>query len=921
MTDSRLLDILAGREGNYLLPFYWQRGNHRDRIPAQVARIRASGCRALCVESRTHPDFCGEGWWRDMDVILAECQRLGMKVWILDDKHFPTGYANGAVAAHPDLARWCLAERHVDVMGPAPESSLLVCERPDGDEPLLGAFAQRRARVPGQVMEGPPVDLTDKVRGGILTWDVPEGCWRVFFVRKTRQGTDKGYIDFLGADSCRLLLDAVYEPHWRRYARLFGSVIAGFFSDEPQFGNELVGPHLHDGGKYTYGVGQEGLALPFHSEVLARMSAALGEDAAPHLGELWYESDRSHLVRLAYMDAATTLYRDNFSRPVGDWCRAHGVEYIGHVIEDMDVHARLGYGPGHYFRALDGQDMGGVDIVLHQVMPGFAGILHAASGLGGAYDPDFFHYVLAKLSASIAHQNPRMRGRALCEVFGAYGWAEGAPFMRWLLDFLLVRGVNHFVPHAFSPEFPDPDCPPHFGAEGHDPQFDGFTALMGYANKAAHLFCGARHVASAAILYHAEGEWMSGIGHAMSVKEPAKSLYDAHLDFDIVCADTLLDEATAAVENGRLRVGDETFAALVMPAVEHLPDALVARLRDLAAEGLAVLYVEDEPSAAHGVLPPALRATPLSEGGGSEEALGASAISKGRGMATHTHEVAPSERGLPAEPGGGVLREEAGIPAAIFRRIPLQSLPDAVRTIGGADVDVEGDYPLLRIYHAVRDGNDIFMLFNESPTLLAATTVRLPARGPFARLRLLEAVAASDSTSEGAVAIDLLPGQSEILVFGGDAGLPPAPLYGEPVEIHPTFEIDVAESEDLSAFRRFAVTDTLFNLAAADKIPDFSGKARYAFAFEASEDDARRGLAIDLGRVGHTARLWVNGRDAGIRVAPPYRFEIGALLRAGTNALVVETADTLARKIRDPFSHFLLLPPAGLLGPVRIRST
>ena len=850
MTDSRLNDVLQGREGNYLLPFYWQRGDHRDKIPEQVARIRESGCRALCVESRTHPDFCGEGWWRDMDAILAECARLGMKVWILDDKHFPTGFANGAVESHPELARWCLAERHVDVMGPAPESSLLVCERPDGDEPLLGVFAQRRAKAPGQLLEGPPVDLTGHVHGGILTWDVPDGCWRVFFVWKTHMGVRPHGIDFLDAASCRLLLDSVYEPHWRRYAKYFGSVIAGFFSDEPQFGNDLIGQHLTDPGKYRLGVGQEGLALPFRPVVLDRMSAALGEDAAPHLGELWYESDRSHLVRYAYMDAITTLYRDNFSRAVGDWCRAHGVEYIGHVIEDNDVHARLGYGPGHYFRALEGQDMGGVDIVLHQVMPGFAGYMNASATSGGASDPDFFHYVLAKLAASIAHQKPQMRGRAMCEVFGAYGWAEGVPFMRWLLDFLLVRGVNHFVPHAFSPDYPDPDCPPHFGAEGHDPQFDGFTALMGYTNKAAHILCGARHVASAALLYHAEGEWMDGVGRAMTMREPAKALYDAHLDFDIVCADTILSDA--CVENGRLRIADETFAALVVPGCGHLPEALVARLRAFVAQGLPVIFAGKTPE----------------------------------GIAS-----APT---------------------------PLADLADAVRRAGGTDVAIDGDFPLLRIYHAVRDGNDIFMFFNESPTLRATTTARLPACGTFARLRLLEDFAASDATADGAVAIDLLPGQSEVLVFGGDAGLAPAPRYGEPVEIRPVFTIDVADSDNLSAFRRYAVTDKLFNLAAPDRIPDFAGKARYSFTLDMAEGCGH--IALDLGRVGQTARLAVNGKDAGIRVAPPYRFEIGGLVHAGKNDFVVEVADTLARKVRDRFSLFIQLPPSGLLGPLCVAA-
>ena len=30
-----------------------------------------------------------------MDIILDEARTRGMKVWILDDSHFPTGYCNG----------------------------------------------------------------------------------------------------------------------------------------------------------------------------------------------------------------------------------------------------------------------------------------------------------------------------------------------------------------------------------------------------------------------------------------------------------------------------------------------------------------------------------------------------------------------------------------------------------------------------------------------------------------------------------------------------------------------------------------------------------------------------------------------------------------------------------------------------------
>lgn len=853
-SDSRLDDVLLGREPNCLLPLFWMKGDDRARLPERVARVRESGCRALCVESRPHPDFCGPGWWADMDVVLAEAERLGMRVWILDDRHFPTGEANGALARHPEARRRNLVERHVDAMGPCPGGALLVPEPWRGDGPPLAVVAQRLAPGPVQRLDGDPVVLTDRVRDGVLYWDVPPGCWRVFFVRVSTRGMEGEFVDFLRPESAELLLREVYEPHWEHYGAKFGTVVAGFFSDEPQLGNVLAGPHLQDRNKYHYGVGEEGLALPVSDGLLARMAEALGEDPLPRLGELWYEGPRAPAVRLAYMDALTALYRDCFGRRVGDWCRARGVEWIGHVIEDMGAHARMGYGPGHYFRAIEGQDMGGADVVLHQVRPGFAGHVHDASCLGGAVSADFFHYALPKLASSAAHQFPHMNGRAMSEVFGAYGWAEGAPTMRWLLDFLLVRGITHFSPHAFSPDFPDPDCPPHFGAGGRDPQWEGFRALMRYANRASHLLSGGRHVATAALLYPAEGEWMSGVGRAMLLEEPARALLDAHLDFDVLAADTLLGRAS--VEGGRLRVLDETFGALVVPFAPHLPLALLARLAEFCGQGLPVLFAGDA---------------------------------------------------LPAEAGGGALHA---------RPVALPDLAAAVRAAAGADVEVEGGFPLLRILHVVREGRDAFLLFNESPDRPARTTARLAVRGPFARLRLLEDAAFSDRTDDGAVALDLAPGQSEILLFGAGSGLPPEPRLGRSEPLRPRFRIETADADAPDAWRPLAETDELFDVTGPDRLPRFAGRVRYAFPLRADAALAAGPAALDLGRVGETARLRVNGRDAGLRVAPPYRFRLDGLLRPGDNELVVETAGTLARRLRDDLSRHLLLPPTGILGPL-----
>lgn len=175
--DERLHDILTGKEDNYVLPFYWMHEGNTGRIPADIAKIYESGCRALCVESRPYEHFCGEPWWRDLGIVIDEARRRDMKVWILDDKHYPTGFANGLMEKYPDRRRQYLREYHADVIGPALGMSFLVPVRPD--ETLLRVCAYRRSGR-GEELTGSPVVFDTPPQGGRIYWDVPEGVWRMF---------------------------------------------------------------------------------------------------------------------------------------------------------------------------------------------------------------------------------------------------------------------------------------------------------------------------------------------------------------------------------------------------------------------------------------------------------------------------------------------------------------------------------------------------------------------------------------------------------------------------------------------------------------------------------------------------------------------------------------------------------------------
>lgn len=286
------------------------------------------------------------------------------------------------------------------------------------------------------------------------------------------------------ADSCRMLINAVYEPTFTHLGDEFGKTILGFFTDEPGFMNEK-GATLEDASTSSF-IGRGDMALPWSDELARRLHEALGTNWLSELRGLWTRDPAGARVRHTYMDIATQLYRACFDEQIGDWCRERGVMHIGHVIEDKSCHTRLGQGAGHYFRAVAGQDMAGIDVVINQLAPG---IDHGPySYFHGAWNMEFFTYALAKLGSSAARLDPKKQGRCMAEVFGAFGWHEGLREMKWIADHMLVRGVNWFTPHAFSmAPFPDWDCPPHFYAHGNNPQWPHFGQLMSYMNRTATL--------------------------------------------------------------------------------------------------------------------------------------------------------------------------------------------------------------------------------------------------------------------------------------------------------------------------------------------------------------------------------------------------------------------------------------------------
>ena len=832
---------------NHILPFLWMRGESEDVLRTELGKICDAGIRSVCLEARPHPDYAGEGWWHDVDIVIDEAKKRGMTIWILDDAHFPTGMANNSMKAHPELVRRFLVSQFVDVVGPMPAAQV--------DIDLL-TTKQFTWMDYGDNEVGEALDLSSFVKDGYLTADIPDGVWRIHVNFVTTAFNYKPeYINYIEADSVHLLIDEVYEKHYARYADLFGTVIAGFFSDEPGFYNQ-------ENYGYDNNIGQR-MPLPWGKELEQVLLESYGENLFRDLPLLFADhDDKSHrALRVAYMNAVSTLYGKNFTRQLGDWCQAHGVEYIGHVVEDYNGYMHLGAGVGHYFRAIEGQHMAGIDNIGYQLMP----CNDAATRHTGFSDiePTFYHYYLGKLGASAAAIDPKKRGRLMCENFGAYGWRLGVRDMKWLADYWISQGVNYFVPHAFSmAEYPDNDCPPHFYARGNNPQFPWFCDLMRYIDRLCNLFSGGQSVPQVGLLFEAESDWS---GKAMKGCLIGKELLSHQLDFMILPTDTLANGC--AVEGAEMVVNGRRMGALIIPECEFLPEEAA---RFIAAHpALPVLFVNSFP-------------------------------------------VGIAE--MP-EDGASLLK------AAVAGRetVKLGKLSKTLRGMGVKDsITFEGATPALHVYHYRKGERDIFMLMNVSSAETLDLKVCLPAAGSYGLCDAMKDCTFALDAPDGMCSLTIAPYQSVVLVANPKSTVP---MEAKAEKLCGSLAL---ENFDLVLKPVGGEAETLadFKLKPVSNIRrDFSGEMVYTAKFTLDKVPVRAEFAAQY--VFECMELIVNGKALPRVFVPPYAQDITEALQPGENEITVRVVSTALRDANTKPGIFgkerTILEPTGMFGSVEIR--
>lgn len=866
-------EVLHGQGGNYILPFLWLHGEGDDKIIEEMNSIEMCGIRAFCVESRPHPAFGEELWWEQLGMILKEAQRRNMKVWILDDQHFPTGYAKGEYENQPQKAKLYLREFHMDLCGPAKQNTVFIENALKEPEEILAVWLYRRQnRATSQIDAGEAKDYTSSYQDGMVQLDLEEGQYRLFVLYTSRSGGGReNYMNLLDEASVRVLIEAVYEPHYHHFKEYFGSVLAGFFSDEPELGNV-------PGYDYDMLPGKEKVVYPWSTSLAEALRECWGTDYTRFLPALW--SDMGSItpaLRYDYMDMMTHQVKRCFSEQLGNWCREKGVKYIGHIIEDNNAHGRMGCSIGHYFRALEGQDMAGVDVVSQQLMPGRKETVHR--WVDGEGDGEFFHFGLAKLGSSGAAADPKKQGQALCELFGAYGWGEDVKLMKWILDHMLVRGINQFVPHAFSPLYPDPDCPPHFSAGGKNPQFPFFARLMQYLNRSTHLFQNGRRWTEAAVLYHAEAEW-TGTG-AMMFQKPVRELLENQMDCNILPADVL---AQAEVRDGMFSLNGYHYRAFVLPWCRRIPEQAAQFILRAGRGGIPVFAVD----------------------------------------------------GLPeCEIHGKTLSDEL---RKYICAVPLQKLAEAIRQVSHCSFSLTEPNPELRTMRYLHEDGSVCMFFNESTENVVRTEISIYETKNTGWIRYrpfenrLEKLLDSEEEfgrpvvkgkTADMISLSLQPGEAIFLVESMEE-MPTGEREGDfwSSGSEEEWEQPVQTAWIISRTETGGVSEPCFvleegkpfpNLNGREYYPDFAGTFCYAGNFRLAMDPKEHRIVLDFPSISDCARIRINDQPAGDLMENGRYLDVTGLVLTGDNRLEVEVSNTLVWKLRDKKSAYMQIEPTGIM--------
>jgi hypothetical protein len=536
----------------------------QPEIQRDLDEIKRLGFRAVTVQPGVNLPFAylSPEYFQFFRMLVAEAKARDLRIWIVDDIGYPSGFAGGKFTTDaPNLRMQTLAiaQRITLHSGetlnqPVPPSTVAVT-----------AISSTGATIAIPILNNS------------ITFTAPAADWQIYIVEhrfetsptrsetnlnpateprpntNNAQAKDRSQclFDYLDPAATRQFLAFTHEQYKKYLGAEFGRTILGFRGDEPD---------------YTVA------GLPWTPAFFTRFQQVKGYDIRPWLATFLLPrttslSPEQTRARADYWDVFSLLFADSFFKVQSDWCAANHLQYQVHLNHE-EAELDLTHSEGDFFRDMRAVQIPGIDTTRHQIWPDTIS--------------DF-----PRLASSAAHIYGKQH--AFTESFASYKPLPSAAVARYVLNEQFVRGVNMAEIMYFPSSNP-----------GGRPRTDltlqpEFAGLMTYIRRLSYLMSQGRPAASVALYLPSSSLWLHDAIADTQFVSAERLLSEHQIDFDIVSEDALATDLTLRGGAFATRSGN-AYRTVILPSPSILSESALDRLHQFALAGGHVVFLGRTPS-------------------------------------------------------------------------------------------------------------------------------------------------------------------------------------------------------------------------------------------------------------------------------------------------------------------------------------
>ncbi len=533
---------VAVAEENFELPpiefanhviYGWQGPMEKKNIKLDMDTLREKGFRALIIEAGYDMpyDYLSEDWFKAIKAGVEEAKKHDMKVWLIDEGKYPSGFAGGKFSQErPDLRmQGFVTCGTIEVKaGESLKNHVL-------EDYVISAVATSKTE------DNKTVFINDHK----IDFEAGNSDWQIVLARsdfrtgQTRavnnptrgKDTSNSLCDYLNPAAMEKFIEWTHEQYKKYLGKELGTTVYGFRGDEPDF-------------SYT----------PWTPEIINVFKERKGYDPTPYLAAMFTQNmtEFEKRVKADYWDVWSKMFAENFFKYQADWCAENGLAHITHLNSDHSMPACVRVS-GDMMLALSRVQIPGVDAIWNQIWPGTVN--------------DF-----PKFASSVGHLYGKPR--VFSESFAAYYTSPTIPQAKYVVDHQIVRGINFF-------EF-------MYWAAGTGGTTwmaqDGMKELNEYTDRATYLMAQGVPGARIAMYMPTTTYWLGNNSADATVMSLTQTLLQHQRDFDFVNDDAFNEVLT--VGDGYLEnASGQKYYTLILPGIDVISEDAWAKIEEFVDKG------------------------------------------------------------------------------------------------------------------------------------------------------------------------------------------------------------------------------------------------------------------------------------------------------------------------------------------------